>query len=142
MVAVSIAVSGCGKTQSTSAQVRSVVERYFADIEAGKGAAVCELFTNQAREELRPLYGFAELLHSGSGCGGLMTLEVKALATHSTRLKELRDTQVGAVTLNGDRATVVLDDPARGLHEASLVRTSEGWRISKQMFGVRKPIGG
>jgi hypothetical protein len=129
-------------SHSDSAQVRSVVERYFADLEAGKGAAACALFTNQAKEELRPLYAFSEVLGRGSGCTPLMTLEAKAVAGDSTRLQELKDTKVEGVTLNGDRATVVLGDPARGLHGASLVKTPEGWRISKQMFRVRKPIAG
>jgi hypothetical protein len=71
-----------------------------------------------------------------------MTLETKALAHNAVRLQELKDTKVGTLSLEGNRATVVLADPARGLHDVELVETSDGWRISKQLSRVRKPIGG
>jgi hypothetical protein len=153
-VAVVILLSGCGGSKPSSAQVRSarssgaqvraVVEQYYADLENGKGAAGCGLLTAGARAEIvRPLRLFpGTKLPNGLDCARLMTAYAHAVSSDATALRELRGTKIDEVAMVGDQATVVVTEPHEGLREVPLVKTGDGWLISKLILRVRKPIGG
>jgi hypothetical protein len=136
-IAVSVLLAGCGGSESSGAQARSVVERYYAALESGNGAALCALLSGSAREEIvRRLVLFPALKHT-IDCARLMTVPRRAAA-----LRKTTGIKVGAATLMGDRATVVVTKPGEGPREVTLVKTPNGWRINKPTFRVRKPIGG
>jgi hypothetical protein len=70
-------------------------------------------------------------------CARLMTVPGRAAA-----LRKATGTEIGAVMLMGDRATVLVTTPDEGAREVQLLKTPNGWRISKLTLRVRKPIGG
>jgi hypothetical protein len=145
-VAISIALAGCGGTESESAQVRSVVRQYYAALESGDGAKVCSLVTDEAREHIaRPYRLFRVPPQHNIDCARLVTAFAKAQAHDATALRELRRTKIGAVTLIGNRATVIVTEPGTGPLQAPLVKTANGWRVSEWFFHEatpRKLIGG
>ena len=58
---------------------------------------------------------------------GLLRLESSYVVRDGQR--RLKGTKTGAVTLKGNRATVVVIEPRRGPHYAPLEKTSKGWRV-------------
>lgn len=137
LVAVAGVLVGCGDSQSSSGQARSVVERYYAALESGDGAALCAQLSDGAREEIvRPLV----LFHNSKpviDCAMRMTVP-----RYIAALRKAAGTRIGAVTLMGDRATVLVTKPGEGPREVPLVKTLDGWRVSKVTVRLRKPIGG
>lgn len=140
LVAILVVLAGCGASQSPSQQARAVVVRFYDDLESGNGDAACELLTRQVQEELvHPLGLF------GGGrldCRTLMSFYVRGLDEAPELLASLRDTRIGDATVTGDRAAVALGEPDGGEREAPLMKTARGWRISKLIERIRKPIGG
>jgi hypothetical protein len=145
-VAVSIALAGCGRTESESAQVRSVVRQYYAALESGNGAKLCSLMTDEAREQIvRPYRLFQAPLQHSIDCARLVTASATAQAHDATAMRELRSTKIGAVTLARNRASVVVTQPGTSPLQAPLVKTPNGWRVSAWFFqqaAPRKVIGG
>jgi hypothetical protein len=138
--AVSIALIGCGGPQSSSAQVRSVVERFLAALESGNGAEVCSLLTDEAREQIvRSLRLFQPALKRGIDCTKLITPNVREQSRDAAALRELKSTKVGAVTLMGNHATVLVTQPSQGPLEAPLVKTAHGWRINELLLPLAAP---
>jgi len=146
LLAVSIVLSGCGGAEPESAQVRSVVQRFYAALERGNGTEACSLLTDKAREDLvRPLRFFAARLKHGIDCPTLLTEYSKAVTSGPSALRELKGTKIGAATLKGNQASVVVMEPGQGPRYAPLEKTAKGWRISKLIERVaapRKPIEG
>jgi hypothetical protein len=140
LLAVSIVLSGCGGTESESAQVRSVVHRFYAALESGNGREACSLLTDKVQEELvRPLRLFAARLKHSIDCPTLLTEYSKAVTSEPSASRELKGTKTGAVTLKGNEATVVVMEPRQGPHYAPLEKTAKGWRISKLIERVAAP---
>jgi len=141
VVAVAL-VAACGGSSGSGSspahQARATVERFYSDLGGGKGAQACSLLTPAAREEIvRPLRLFPK--------GHSLTCETLLRTfSHGTRSETgfLRGVKVGAATVKGDRATVVVTVPDQGLGYAPLVKTGAGWQISHLITSVRKPIEG
>ena len=141
LIAVSIAIVGCGGTKSSPAgQARSVVQQYYADLVGGHGAGACSLLTKEAKEKLvQPLLIYRAQLEHGINCIELMTLDSKVLRTESAARRELEAATIGAVKVTGNRAVAVVKEPNRSPREAPLVKTVNGWRISELILRVTVP---
>jgi hypothetical protein len=87
---------------------------------------------------LRPLQLFPALHKLNVDCARLMTLYAGGVSRDPGELRELRSVKVGAATVVGNRATVLVSGP-RGLREAPLERTACGWRISRLIVALRRP---
>lgn len=145
-VAVSIVLAGCGssnppsKSISPAAQARAVVEQYYADIEHGNAGAACALITASVRAEIEgAMRLFPTTVAHRDHCLWSFVERAKGLRRRATP-RRVSETKVGQATVVGDRATVRVIGRRRHTNDLSLVKTAEGWRISK--LPVRKPIGG
>jgi hypothetical protein len=148
LAVVSSALIGCGGPTSDSAQVRSVVQRYFAALASGNGSEVCSLLTGEAAQQMQHATAVVSAqLHRKKplNCPEFVNLYSKALASEPTALAELKQTQVGTLSLAGDRATVRIFAPYELAKEVPLVKTTAGWRISRlriRLLSPRKPEAG
>jgi len=137
MVAAVAVAGACGGSspQPPNAQARAVVERFYADIANGKGAQACALLTPVAQEEIvRPLRRLPK--------GHNLDCETLLRAFSQGETNFLKAVKVGAASVKGDRATVVVTVTDQGLGYAPLVKTPTGWQISHIITSVRKPIEG
>lgn len=142
LAGVVLASAACGgSSQSPAGQARGVLERFYSDLESGRGAQACTLLTPAARERVaRPLRRSAKG-HKLS-CETLLGSYSKAAAGNATYLRELKATSFGSVSVIGGHAMVVVSVPHVGLRAAPLAQTHEGWRISQFTLSTRKPISG
>jgi hypothetical protein len=137
IVATVAVVGACGGSspRSPGDQARAVVEHFYADIADGKGAQACALLTPAAREEIvRPLRRLPK--GHNLNCETLLRDFSQGGASFAKGVK------VGAASVKGDRATVVVTVPDQGLGYAPLAKTPSGWQISHIITSVRKPIEG
>jgi len=141
VLAVALSSTACSESQSPAAQARNVVERFYSDLENGRGAAACSLLTPAAREEVvRPLQLFPKL-HK-LDCQRVLNSFSQSAARTAAYRRELRATTFGSVSVMGNRAMVVVGVPHVGLRAAPLTQTPGGWRISQFSLSTRKPISG
>lgn len=118
-----------------------MLERFYSDLEGGRGAAACSLLTPAAREEVvRPFVLFPKL-HK-LDCERVLGSYSKATARDAASVRKLKATRFGSVSVIGDHAMVVVSVPHLGLRTAPLTDTRDGWRISQFSLGSRKPISG
>jgi len=141
-LAAALAVAACsGGTPSPASQARATVERFYSDLERGRGAAACSLLTTAAQEAVaRPLLAFAK--EHKLGCERVLGSYSRAMAHNPADLREMKATTFGSVSVIGGRAMVVVGVPHVGLRAAPLTHTRDGWRISQFSVSTRKPISG
>ncbi len=142
LLVVVLASAACGgSSQSPAGQARGVVERFYSDLESGRGAEACTLLTPAAREQvvgpLRPSAKGHKL-----SCETVLGGYSQATARDAASLGELRATRFGSVSVIGGHAMVVVSVPHVGLRAAPLAQTHEGWRISQFSLSTPKPISG
>jgi hypothetical protein len=127
-LAAAVALAGCGTKESQSAQVRSVIEQYYAAFEKGEGARACSLYTAAAK---------AEIARDLRESGGPESCEQLVAGKSATLSRHLKRTNIGSVSLTGNKATVILIRPHAVYPErALLVKTPAGWRISEPLVQV------
>jgi hypothetical protein len=130
VLAVAVALVGCGGAQSPAEQARSVVQRLYTDLASGNGKEVCSLLTTQARQEIvrvgYEVLPSAHLPHA-LDCSGFVTA-VKAFVHPGAA--ELKRISVGRATATNGTATVIVTEADGSEGHLSLVRTPNGWRIS------------
>lgn len=140
-VAVLASAACGGAPRSPATQARGVVERFYSDLESGRGAAACDLLAPAARQEVvrppgRPVAG------KQLDCQQVLQSYSEAVKRDAASLAETRATRFGSVSVIGDHAMVVVQVPHAGLRAAPLVMTSDGWRISQIGSSFRKPPSG
>ncbi len=142
LLVVTLASAACGgSSQSPASQARAVLERFYSDLENGRGAQACTLLTPAARERVvRPLLLFPKL-HKLT-CETVLGSYSQATARDAASLGELKATRFGSVSVIGNHAMVVVSVPHVGLRAAPLAQTHGGWRISQFSLSTRKPISG
>jgi hypothetical protein len=84
------------------------------------------------------LFPQAHLKHRRN-CRRLVTLYAKAVTGDAAAMREPKQTKVGEVTLIGNRATVGVLQPHQGQRDPPLVKTADGWHISKLIVRVAAP---
>ena len=130
-----------GGSPSPASRARATVERFYSDLENGRGAGACSLLTASAqREVVRPLQLFSKV-HK-LDCQRLLSSFSRATAHNAAYRRELEATTFGSVSVIGDRAMVVVGVPHVGLRAAPLTQTRDGWRISQFSLSTHKPIEG
>jgi len=75
-------------------------------------------------------------------CDQRMAVELGVAVLAAERAEPANLDQLDEIAMVGDQATVVVTEPHEGLREVPLVKTGDGWLISKLILRVRKPIGG
>ena len=140
-VAVLASAACGGGSPSEATQARAVVERFYSDIEGGRGTAACALLTPAARKEaVRPLQLFSP--RKQFTCGQLLQSYSDATKRDPASVKGLRAAKFGSVSVVGNRALVAVEVPRVGLRAAPLLKTPAGWRITQVGTSFRKPISG
>lgn len=140
-VLASAACGGGGGSPSPAGQARGVVERFYSDIEAARGAAACALLAPAAREEVvRPPRQAAP--RKQVSCQQVLQSYSEAVGRDAASLAATRATRFGSVSVIGEHAMVVVDVPHEGQRAAPLVMTPDGWRISQIGSSFRKPNSG
>src|SRR5436190_10751464 len=129
VLGVTVLVSGCGggqsDSQSDSAQVHSVVQRYQAAVVDHNGPKMCLLLSGAAKRQLASINAGKAL-----DCISFTKLFARAVAHEPRALSRIRDARIGTPKVTGDRATVIVQEPGAGAREITLVKTQTGWRIS------------
>jgi hypothetical protein len=141
VAAAVIVVAGCGSSESPSDKARSVVRRLYVDLTSGEGAAACSLLTSATRREVvRPLKRFGDA-HRRIDCRTFLGAISEAASKDPAVLGELRTTRIGAASVSGDHATVLVRGPSNRVGGIPLIKTTAGWEISKlYIFQFSKPL--
>lgn len=140
-VAVLASAACGGGSPSEATQARAVVERFYSDIEGGRGAAACALLTPVARKEaVRGLQLLAP--RKRFTCEQVLQSYSDATKRDPASVKGLREAKFGSVSVLGNRALVAVEVPHVGLRAAPLLKTAAGWRIAQVGTSFSKPTSG
>lgn len=104
---------------------------------------MCALLTDAARERMTRLV--ESQIRRSVSCMELMSRYARAVSRSASELRELRSAKISATTVTGDRATVAVTEPHQDTGAAQLVKTTNGWRVSKLIVRIaplRKAIEG
>jgi hypothetical protein len=147
VVGVTLLLAGCGGTQSESARVRAVVQRYEAAFVDRNASELCSLLSGETNRELAAL--LAGQGAKSLGCVGFANLLFRGLG-HDAKVLA-REARIRSVKVAGDRATVSVQGPGikvagiravkasgeapaqvpgEGVREITLVRTQSGWKVT------------
>ena len=127
-LATLLAVAGAGCGEADGERAVEAVHRFVAALERGDGQMACDRLTDRGMAEL-----LLAAVHTRTRTDGLdapaancCSLLAARLAARSGRLAGLRRSRVGAVRIEGDRATV---ETRAGAYE--LEERDGRWRLSR-----------
>ena len=120
--------AGCGGDDGPDAeeQVRSVVREYLEAFAEGRGERACAQLTDAARREVVDAVTAAFPEAATVRCEEAIT--EFALDMTAERKRVLLNPEFGRVTVDGDRATVAIEDVREPL---PLARVDDAWRIAR-----------
>jgi hypothetical protein len=118
------AAVGCGA--SDEEQVRSTVEDYVEAVVDGDGDRACELMTGRARRAALA----AAALTGGGGCAGVMGRLSEFY--DDGELRAMREFEIEAVRIEGDRAEVTVSEALDDGEETVLRKVEGEWLIDEE----------
>jgi SnoaL-like domain len=121
VAACALAGAGCG--ESDEEQVEDTVKAYMSAVADGDGEEACEQLTERGRREIAE--GLTEVT-GGEGCAGAFeSLHARA---GERALRRLRNAEVTSVTVDGDTATLRIEDAP---HPPKLRKIDGEWKIDE-----------
>jgi len=125
-------LTGCGGTQSETARVRAVVQRFQAALADYNGSEVCALLSSEARHTVATLAASLSSIPGvpkPRGCLGYMNV-IRVVAERRNASSRIRRATIGTVKIERGMATVLVREPGERPNELTLMRTPTGWKIS------------
>jgi mono/diheme cytochrome c family protein len=127
-----VVLTGCGATESESARVRAVVQRYQAALVDRDGSELCSLLSSEAQHELATMAASLSAPPrglNGRGCVAFGNL-LRAVAPNSKASSRVSDARIGTPKVVGDKATVLVREPGETPRELTLNKMQTGWKIT------------
>jgi hypothetical protein len=123
-------LTGCGRTQSETARVRSIVQQYQAALAERHGSEMCALLSDEAKRDVASLLT-PPTAHGPNASGCLYFAkrldEVPPSARASSRIKNAK---IGTPKVRGGKATVLVREAGETTRELTLIKTPSGWKIT------------
>jgi hypothetical protein len=129
LLAITIALSGCGGSSLDRSSVTAVTRRYFVAIAGGNGTEACSLLSASAKQSLgRSVKAVEAFTYKHTTVDCVKQVEAARSLLSPQARAAMRNVQLGVPAVSGRSATIRAISGSR-TNNVRLVMTSDGWVI-------------